>query len=495
MLREGMPIGHYQIIQFLGSGSMGEVYLAQDTRIARKVAIKVVKDEVESYPQAGTIRDDVRLFEREMKAITTLDHPNILPLYDFGKENIQHSILTYMIMPFRPEGSLADWLNSKQIKTLPLHEVIFLVNQAASALQHAHNHELMHLDVKPSNFLIRRREDASNHFDLLLADFGISKFNTATMTASHSIRGTPVYMAPEQWAGTPGPASDQYALAIMAYQLLAGRPPFQGNMHQIMYQHLQESPEPPSFYNPQVPKAVDDVLLHALAKRPEERFPSIMEFAHALAQTQPKEEASSSIPITLEVGERSLPSTVYVAPGTVKQSKKSNRALFMAKSLIFFAMLMIGGGAIFFIRGASVSSGTKISSKPTNSTTTPVSTTIPPTMTAMSNSYYQLKPLYTGTASGYASATITFTLVSEDKLGNVSMTVTFQRTDDPSKFARYACNGTLTIDNKLHLSCRDASFLVTIDGFIYADGHIEGTWLTTEDNNPSYNHFYNWSVS
>jgi serine/threonine protein kinase len=504
MLREGLQIDHYQIIRLLGSGGMGEVYLAQDTRVARKVAIKVVRNEPDSYPHAGTPQDDIRLFEREMKAITALDHPNILPLYDFGEENINHAVFTYMVMPFRSEGSLTDWLNSQQKKALHLQDVLFLIHQAASALQHTHNHNLMHLDVKPSNFLVRRREDTSDSFDLLLADFGISKFNTATMTASHSIRGTPVYMAPEQWTGTPVPASDQYALAVMAYQFIAGRPPFQGNMQQMMYQHIQEVPKPPSNYNSHISKAVDDVLLRALAKKPEDRFPSIMEFAHALARSLSHEEALTPIPKTLQAGEmlaanqsefpkeQLFPGTLYATSQVVKQSKKPSMPFFIIISLIFVVILAISGVVIFFLHNVPSSSDAKITS---NNTPTSVPTTIPATITATSSSYYRLKSLYTGTASGYASATITFTLALEDKQGNVSMMVTFQRTDDPSKFARYLCNGTLSVDNKLHLSCRNGSFLVTIDGFIYADGHMEGTWLTTEDNNPNYNHFYKWVVS
>src|SRR5205823_14093834 len=139
--------------------------------------------------------------------------------------------------------------------------VAHFVRQAANALQYAHNQQLIHQDVKPSNFLIRSNEEYPNRPDLLLADFGVAKFTSATSSMSHAIRGTPSYMAPEQWEGNPVMATDQYALAIMAYELLTGSPPFQGGVGQMMYQHFHVQPQPPSTRNPRIPKELDIVLL------------------------------------------------------------------------------------------------------------------------------------------------------------------------------------------------------------------------------------------
>src|SRR5712691_10097959 len=194
---EGLQLGNYQLQRLIGSGGMGEVYLASDTRINRQVAIKVVRTEITAYPDTNATKESARLFQREMRAITTLDHPHILPLFDFGEESANRTKLTYMVMPFRQEGSLADWLQERSsTEMLSLQDVAHFVYQAADALQHAHEHQLIHQDVKPSNFLIRSRSGNPNHPDLLLADFGIAKFMTATATASQSIRGTPAYMAP-----------------------------------------------------------------------------------------------------------------------------------------------------------------------------------------------------------------------------------------------------------------------------------------------------------
>jgi serine/threonine protein kinase len=286
MSLEGTILGHYRLLRPIGSGGMGEVYLAEDTRIARQVAVKVVRSELDPYPNAPSTQEATRLFQREMKAIASLDHPNILPLIDFGEQAINRGTYTYLVMPYRPDGSLVDWLQTHGGGLLPPEEVVFLVIQAADALQHAHDHQIVHLDVKGSNFLVRIRQGRERLPDLLLADFGIARFNTATSTASQNIRGTPAAMAPEQWAGKPVAASDQYALAVMTYQLLTGTVPFQGNMQQMMYQHIQEMPQPPSTHNPRISSAVDAVLLRALAKKPEERFPSVQAFALALQNTQ-----------------------------------------------------------------------------------------------------------------------------------------------------------------------------------------------------------------
>ncbi len=279
---EGLQLSHYRLVRLIGSGGMGEVYLAEDTRINRQLAIKIVRTEADPYPDARATKEATRLFQREMKAITTLDHPHILPLIDFGEEEVNKTTLTYMVMPFRQEGSLADWLRQRgSSEILSPQDVAHFLLQAADALQHAHDHHLIHQDVKPSNFLIRSRAANPNHPDLLLADFGIAKFTTATATASQSIRGTPAFMAPEQWEGLPVAATDQYALAIMAFQLLTGRPPFQGGPGQVMRQHYMAQPQPPSTLNPRISPALDAVILRALEKKAEDRFPSIAAFAQA----------------------------------------------------------------------------------------------------------------------------------------------------------------------------------------------------------------------
>jgi len=278
----GQQIDRYRLVRLLGSGGMGDVYLAEDARIGQQVAIKVIRSEVSPYPNEPAAQGTFHRFEREAKAIVMLDHPHILQLFDYGEQLIGEMTVVYLVMPYRQEGSLAQWLNKReQARLLSPYEVDHIVQQAAAALQHAHDHRIIHQDVKPSNFLIRARKDDPLHPDILLADFGIARLMTTTSSASQSVRGTPTYMSPEQCIGNAVPASDQYALAVMAYELLTGRPPFQGAAMQVMYQHTHDLPQPPSKLNPRLSREVDIVLLRGLAKKPEERFGSISDFARA----------------------------------------------------------------------------------------------------------------------------------------------------------------------------------------------------------------------
>src|SRR6266550_3235096 len=177
----GQQLGRYRLIRMIGSGGMGEVYLAEDTNIDRQVAIAM------------------------------LDHPHILPLYDYGEDSVNGLLLIYMVMSFRKDGSLATWLRHHTPKLLTPEHVEHFLQQAADALQHAHDHQIIHRDVKLSNFLIRVGKEQPDHPDLLLADFGIAKLKTALPSVSSAIRGTPTYMAPEQWKGQAVTATDQYA--------------------------------------------------------------------------------------------------------------------------------------------------------------------------------------------------------------------------------------------------------------------------------------------
>ncbi len=282
MLAEGQQLSHYRLVRLLKSGGMGEVYLAVDTLLHRQVAIKVIDTDALRYAETDAAKDAARLFLREAQAIAQLDQTNILPLYDSGEQSVDGISLMYMVMPYRQAGSLADWKRTHFGEhPLPLAAVERIVYQASLALQHAHDRQIIHQDVKPSNFLVQGNAEHPSELHLQLADFGVAKVMMMT-SESQVIRGTPTYMAPEQWEGHPVPATDQYALAVMTYELLTGRLPFVGNGYQHMWhQHVHVAPCPPSMINPTLPQELDAVFLRALEKNPDRRYSSVSAFAHA----------------------------------------------------------------------------------------------------------------------------------------------------------------------------------------------------------------------
>src|SRR5437763_12701289 len=140
MALEELQNGRYRRLRLLGSGGMGEVYLMQDIRVSRQVAIKVIRSEGAAYPDSDAARDAARLFQREARAIAALEHPNILPLYDFGEETLDGTTITYIVMPFCAEGSLAGWLRQRgHPPRLSVQDITHMIEQAADALQNAHD--------------------------------------------------------------------------------------------------------------------------------------------------------------------------------------------------------------------------------------------------------------------------------------------------------------------------------------------------------------------
>src|SRR5579884_275255 len=310
----GTSLGGYTLLRAIGSGGMGTVYLAEDPTIGHQVAIKVVHTDPTAYSDTGSM-PLTRRFRQEARAVASLDHLHILPLYRYGEEETVGGQRAYIVMQYRPEGSLWDWLrrragfvSAESLASTPhlpaglntswplsVEEVNKYLRQAASALQYAHDRGIIHRDVKPANFLLRfdiasstsgANTNGKAGYDvfLLLSDFGLAKMFSATSSASH-VLGTPTYMAPEQFEGVAVPASDQYALAVMIYLLLTGRLPFEGDPMHLMHQHLSASRPSLRHLAPAVPPGIEYVLQRALAKKPDERYPSITEFANAFSQS------------------------------------------------------------------------------------------------------------------------------------------------------------------------------------------------------------------
>jgi serine/threonine protein kinase len=285
MSLEGQRILHYTILSQLETGGMGEIYLARDERFPRYVAFKAIQIDYSHSSDVAAAQEGAQMFLREAQMIAQFNHRHILQLYDVGEHHTQNTLLMYMVMPYCSEGSLFDWLKKHYIQ-LPLlpQDVADIISQVADALQHAHTQGIVHQDVKPSNLLVQGEAHQINQLHLQLADFGVAKL-LATTSENQEIRGTPLYMAPEQWIGQATPATDQYALAVMAYELLSGRLPFAGsNQQQLWYQHKNVQPHPPGTFNSAIPFELDSVILRALQKNPEQRFKSIALFARAFQQ-------------------------------------------------------------------------------------------------------------------------------------------------------------------------------------------------------------------
>src|SRR6185295_18311467 len=259
----------YRIERELGQGGMALVFLAQDVRHDRKVAIKVLRPELAAV--IGAER-----FLREIKTIATLQHPHILGLIDSGEVNGT----AYYVMPFVEGESLRDRLTRE--KQLPINDAVRIATEVAAALDYAHRHGVVHRDIKPENILLH---DGT----ALVADFGIalavSSAGGSRMTETGMSLGTPHYMSPEQAMGEREitARSDVYALGCVTYEMLLGEPPFTGpTVQSIMAKVMTEKPAGLIARRDRVPEAVEDAVLTALEKLPADRFASAAEFAVAL---------------------------------------------------------------------------------------------------------------------------------------------------------------------------------------------------------------------
>lgn len=260
--------GRYRLDQHLGTGGFARVFLATDLLLNRTVAAKVLNHDLGVDPAF------LGRFSAEAQAVAKLDHPNILGIYDFG----QADGTAYLIMPYVDGGSLYQRLR-RQGPLSPAETSAYL-RQVGAALDYAHRQRLVHRDLKPQNMLLRADDDR-----LLLSDFGIAKvLNSPDAPSQTRVMGTVAYMAPEQFQGEVSRASDIYALGCVVFQLLTGRLPFDGNTERMMYGHLM-SPVPAlrEVSGDHLPAGLQPIIEQALAKRPENRFPTAGAFASAFA--------------------------------------------------------------------------------------------------------------------------------------------------------------------------------------------------------------------
>jgi len=257
-------LGKYRIIKFLGRGGFAEVYLGEHVYLKTQAAIKVLHTRVAD--------GDVEMFRSEALTIAHLAHPHIIRVLDFDIEQA----VPFLIMEYAPYGNLRQ--RHPAGTRVPPAAFLSYVRQVASALQYAHDHKLIHRDVKPENMLV------GSDNKILLSDFGTALVaqNTQTQSTQDTVIGTLSYMAPEQIQGKARPASDQYALAVVAYEWISGRKPFTGSYMEIVAQHLSTPPPALDEQALAIPHSVQLVLRRALAKDPHQRFPRVQDFAEEL---------------------------------------------------------------------------------------------------------------------------------------------------------------------------------------------------------------------
>ncbi len=277
-LKPGDKLGRYEILNELGRCGMGAVYLAHDPTLGRKVAVKI------PFLTTNNADEVLHRFQREARAVAALQHPNICPVHEVTEVDGIH----FMVMAFIEGHPLSEHL--QKAKRLKVTSAVNLVRKLALTLDEAHRKGVVHRDLKPANIMI----DARNEPQIM--DFGLARLDNveaSQLTAMGQILGTPAYMPPEQVGGNidaTGPASDIYSLGVMLYEMLTGSLPFQGDLMTLMFKIANETRPLASSHREGIPGWLDAVCAKALAKKPEQRFGSMREFAAALqGQASPAE--------------------------------------------------------------------------------------------------------------------------------------------------------------------------------------------------------------
>ncbi len=343
----GTVLGRYRLLEKAGVGGMSEVWKAEDETLKRTVAVKVILGPVASE---STFRER---FLREARLVAGLEHPNVLPVFDYGSAAIDGEEVSYLVMPLVAGGSL----KGRVAGPVPPALAIAWLSAIASALDHAHAKGILHRDVKPGNVLMDSQGRP------LLADFGLARSAEVSsgLTATGTVLGTPLYMAPEQATGAAlSGRADQYALAVIAFELLAGRVPFSAQSPlAVLHQHVTAPPPPLSSVLPGTSPAVDGVLARGLSKEPADRFSSCGAFVAALGTALGVTGAATTVPQNVD-GESQVRTVISVpaigaealaAPASETKKPKDAQpdATRGAKVLLAALLLLSAGGGIYLL--------------------------------------------------------------------------------------------------------------------------------------------------
>jgi predicted Ser/Thr protein kinase len=338
-------LGKYEIRGTLGRGAMGTVYDGWDPLIARRVAIKTVALPESPDPETA---EEIARFKREAQAAGRLTHPNIVAVYDYGETES----LAYIVMEFVEGPSLKELLDRHERFALP--DLQRVMEDLLAGLQFSHERGVVHRDIKPANIMLTRDGRAK------IADFGIARIEASSMTQAGTMLGTPAYMSPEQFmAQVVDARSDVYSAGVVLYQLLTGERPFDGGLTAIMHKVLNTEPPPPSQLSVTAPAALDPVVRRAMAKRPEDRYPSAAAFAEAiraaLAQPQPAADAEATL-VGSAAPARPAPAAPAVAtpaPAPAPAAKPAGTRLPLLAGIAAVVVVALAGGAWFLLRPAA----------------------------------------------------------------------------------------------------------------------------------------------
>ncbi|OYV31745.1 MAG: hypothetical protein B7Z81_13550, partial [Acidocella sp. 20-61-6] len=351
----------------LGKGAMGTVYEGFDPIIARRLAIKTVR-----LPDVGDAeaQEELARFKREAQAAGRLSHPNIVGVFDYGET----PELAYIVMEFVDGTTLKHVLDKKE--RFETSEIVRIMEGLLAGLQFSHERGVIHRDIKPANIMLTKAGEVK------IADFGIARIESSSMTQAGTMLGTPSYMSPEQFMGqTVDLRTDIYSSGVMLYQLLTGEKPFEGGLTAIMHKVLNTEPPPPSALSVNVPQAFDSVVQRAMAKRPQERFGSAGEFARALRDAFENKvaaglgmiaEDASDDDATIIAGTRTIPLATAPAgkPAAPSQTAGKQPA---AKQPLPVALLgglgagglLVAGAAAYFLTSHAPAPATVVNTPPT----------------------------------------------------------------------------------------------------------------------------------
>jgi len=334
--------GRYEVLAELGDGAMGRVYSAWDPKVSRVVAVKTVKSELLT---SATADDYLKRFRREAVAAGGLNHPQVVRVFDIGDD--------FLVMEL-VEGRTLFALIREAGRIEPA-ETLRLLGPVAEALDHAHRAGIVHRDIKPANVIVQPDGQPK------LMDFGVAHLAASVMTTAGQVLGSPSYMAPEQIAGaTVTGRSDVYSLAVVAYEMLTGQSPFQGkSITQVIYRVMHEQPAPPRHWNAALPARYDDVFARALAKDPDERFPTATQFMGALdlrelefvLEPTPEPAAVASLAAPAEPGSASVADEVATLldlpePRPRARQRKASAAAAILALVAALAVAAIGWAAL-----------------------------------------------------------------------------------------------------------------------------------------------------